>query len=60
MRPVTLLSVACSAIPHFTILSQKGHVFGEKVIEYKINFYFHYKFSLKYLSYLEEFKEILS
>jgi predicted transcriptional regulator len=36
MRRIILSSVACLALPYFSILFHKRHDFGENIVEYKV------------------------
>ena len=40
MRPITLSSATCTALPYFSALSHKWHIFGQKLLNMKIVFRF--------------------
>jgi hypothetical protein len=57
---IVLLSVACLALPYFSILSHKRLDFWEKVIEHKVCFDFLYNFCLKHVSLRRIQQDIIS
>ena len=50
MRRIILSSVACLAVPRFSVSAHKRHDFRENVTEHKICFDFLYNFCLKHFS----------
>jgi hypothetical protein len=60
MRRILLSSLACPAVQYFSTLPHKWYDFREKVIKHKMFVDFFYNFRMKYISFYEEFRQILS
>jgi len=55
-----ILSVACLSVHIFPLYLINGTIFGEKVVEQKMWFWFFLQYCLKHFSLYEEIGEILS